>query len=206
MGKKKRPFYRLVVLDSRKRRDGAYLANLGYYNPFVDPPEINFHGEEIIAWLQKGATVSETVRSLLKSQGILYHYSLVRQGMSEQEIATQMALWQETSGVRTARLAQKRTEAARLAAEVKAKAEAEKATEAAAAVEAVEGDATVAEEIAREASVGDVASADAAAEPAAKDEPTQAQTSAADAADSETDAPSSDTEAAAEGADKQEES
>ena len=37
MGKKKRPFYRLVVLDSRTRRDGAYLANLGYYNPFVEP-------------------------------------------------------------------------------------------------------------------------------------------------------------------------
>ena len=37
MGRKKRPFYRMVVLDSRKRRDGAYLANLGYYNPFTDP-------------------------------------------------------------------------------------------------------------------------------------------------------------------------
>ena len=64
MGRKKRPFYRLVVLDSRKRRDGAYLANLGYYNPFTEPHEINLHPDEIVAWLQKGATVSETARSL----------------------------------------------------------------------------------------------------------------------------------------------
>ena len=86
MGKKKRPFYRLVVLDSRKRRDGAYLANLGYYNPFVEPFEINLHEDKIIAWLQKGATISETARSLLRSQGVLFKYSLVRQGLSEEEI------------------------------------------------------------------------------------------------------------------------
>ena len=49
MGRKKRPFYRLVVLDSRKRRDGAYLANLGFYNPFCDPHEINIQSDEIIA-------------------------------------------------------------------------------------------------------------------------------------------------------------
>ena len=71
MGKKKRPFYRLVVLDSRKRRDGAYLANVGYYNPFVEPAEVKLHDEEIIAWLKKGATCSGTVRSLLRSQGVL---------------------------------------------------------------------------------------------------------------------------------------
>ena len=45
MGRKKRPFYRLVVLDSRKRRDGAYLANLGFYNPFTEPHEINIHAD-----------------------------------------------------------------------------------------------------------------------------------------------------------------
>ena len=48
MGRKKRPFYRLVVLDSRKRRDGAYLANLGYYNPFCEPAEVVLNENDII--------------------------------------------------------------------------------------------------------------------------------------------------------------
>ena len=78
MGKKKRPFYRLVVLDSRVRRDGAYLANLGHYNPFVEPAEVKLHADEIVAWLGKGATVSDSARSLLKREGVLYRFSLVQ--------------------------------------------------------------------------------------------------------------------------------
>ena len=97
MGRKKRPFYRLVVLDSRKRRDGAYLANLGYYNPFTEPHEINIQSDEIIEWLGKGATVSETARSLLRSQGVLYKYSLVKKGMDAAEIDARMNEWQATA-------------------------------------------------------------------------------------------------------------
>ena len=89
LGKKKRPFYRLVVLDSRKRRDGAYLANLGYYNPFVEPPEINIRADELIAWLAKGATVSGTARSLMKREGVLYQFSLVQEGLGAEEITAQ---------------------------------------------------------------------------------------------------------------------
>ena len=77
MGKKKRPFYRLVVVYSRKRRDGAYLANLGYYNPFVEPHEVDLHHDEILSWLAKGAEVRDTASSLLKREGILYHFSLL---------------------------------------------------------------------------------------------------------------------------------
>ena len=94
MGKKKRPFYRLVVLDSRKRRDGAYLANLGYYNPFVEPHEVDLHHEEILSWLEKGAEVRDTARSLLKREGILYQFSLIKQGMSAEDVATKMEEWQ----------------------------------------------------------------------------------------------------------------
>jgi len=93
MGKKKRPFYRLVALDSRKRRDGAYLANLGYYNPFVEPHAVQLHTEEIISWLQKGAVVSETARALLKQEGVLYHYSLLQAGLPATEIAARMEAW-----------------------------------------------------------------------------------------------------------------
>ena len=95
LGKKKRPFYRLVVLDSRKRRDGAYLANLGYYNPFVEPPEINIRADEVIDWLGKGATVSGTARSLMKREGVLYQFSLVQEGLSAEEISTRMDEWRQ---------------------------------------------------------------------------------------------------------------
>ena len=103
MGKKKRPFYRLVVLDSRKRRDGAYLANLGYYNPFVEPHEVQLHADEIVAWLGKGATLSNTARSLLKREGVLYRFSLIRQGLSEDEIASRLEGWRDGAGKRIAR-------------------------------------------------------------------------------------------------------
>ena len=94
MGKKKRPFYRLVVLDSRKRRDGAYLANLGYYNPFVEPHEVDLHHEEILGWLEKGAEVRDTARSLLKREGILYQFSLIKQGLAAEDVAAKMEAWQ----------------------------------------------------------------------------------------------------------------
>ncbi len=103
MGKKKRPFYRLVVLDSRKRRDGAYLANLGYYNPFVEPHQVELHDDEIVNWLSKGATASTTAKSLLKREGILYRFSLVKQGLSAEDIEGKMAAWQEGSTVRIQR-------------------------------------------------------------------------------------------------------
>jgi small subunit ribosomal protein S16 len=103
MGKKKRPFYRLVVLDSRKRRDGAYLANLGYYNPFVDPHEVELHDDEIISWLEKGAEVRDTARSLLKREGILYRFSLKQQGLSPEEIASRMEDWRPGQQARIAR-------------------------------------------------------------------------------------------------------
>lgn len=103
MGKKKRPFYRLVVLDNRKRRDGAYLANLGYYNPFVEPHTVNLHTEEILSWLQKGARVGDTARSLLKRQGILYHFSLLQAGLGEAEIQDRLAAWRPQQEARLQR-------------------------------------------------------------------------------------------------------
>ena len=145
MGRKKRPFYRLVVLDSRKRRDGAYLANLGYYNPFTEPHEINIHADEIIDWMSKGATVSETARSLLRNEGVLYRFSLVKQGLEAAEIETRVNEWRANAEAnaqkREAAKAEKvakvaAAEKAALEAEEKAKAEAEAAEKAAAEAEA----------------------------------------------------------------------
>jgi small subunit ribosomal protein S16 len=71
MGAKKRPFYRLVVADSRAARDGAFIDSLGYYNPIADPVELKIDEEKALEWLQKGAQPSDTARSLLKQTGVM---------------------------------------------------------------------------------------------------------------------------------------
>ena len=69
-GAKKRPFYRIVVADSEAPRDGKYLENVGTYNPLLDPAEISLKAERIKYWIDQGAIPSDTVRSLLKKEGI----------------------------------------------------------------------------------------------------------------------------------------
>ena len=69
MGSKKRPFYRVVALDSAARRDGRPVEYLGHFNPMVEPNEIKLDIENIEKWLAKGAEASNTVRSLLKKAG-----------------------------------------------------------------------------------------------------------------------------------------
>lgn len=69
MGSKKRPFYRVVALDSAARRDGRPVEFLGYYNPMVEPNDIKLDMEKIEKWLARGAEPSNTVCSLLKKAG-----------------------------------------------------------------------------------------------------------------------------------------
>jgi len=71
MGGKKKPFYRLVVADSRAARDGRFIEELGYYDPIADPVVINIDEEKAIGWLRKGARPSDTARRLLKQAGVL---------------------------------------------------------------------------------------------------------------------------------------
>lgn len=71
MGAKKAPFYRIVVADSRFPRDGRSIEELGYYNPMQDPPVLQIDGEKAKEWIAKGAQPTDTVRDLLKKNGIL---------------------------------------------------------------------------------------------------------------------------------------
>lgn len=71
MGAKKRPFYRLVVADSRVARDGRFIETLGYYNPCVQPSDIKIDGDRARYWLGVGAQPSDTAAGLLKSQGLM---------------------------------------------------------------------------------------------------------------------------------------
>lgn len=71
MGAKKRPFYRIVVADSRTSRNGRFIELVGTYDPNLDPPAINLNKERIDYWLGTGAQPSDTARWLLKTQGFL---------------------------------------------------------------------------------------------------------------------------------------
>ncbi len=70
-GSKKRPCYRIVVADSESPRDGRFLETVGTYNPLLDPAGVSFKGERITYWIDKGAIPTDTVRSLLKKEGLL---------------------------------------------------------------------------------------------------------------------------------------
>ena len=70
MGAKKKPFYRIVVADSRAPRDGRFIAGIGSYNPNVTPAEVRVDVEKAQKWLNTGAQPSDTVRSLLKKAGV----------------------------------------------------------------------------------------------------------------------------------------
>jgi small subunit ribosomal protein S16 len=69
-GAKKRPFYRIVATDSESPRDGRFLEKLGTYNPLQDPAQVVLDAERIKYWIGQGATPSDTVRSILKREGV----------------------------------------------------------------------------------------------------------------------------------------
>lgn len=71
MGAKRKPFYRIVVADSRMPRDGRFIEEVGYYNPVAEPKELKLDEDKIFEWLQKGAQPSDTVRSLLSGAGLM---------------------------------------------------------------------------------------------------------------------------------------
>ena len=71
MGAKKSPFYRVVVADSRYPRDGRFIEEIGTYNPLTDPATVKIDAELAKKWLGNGAQPTDTVRALLKKQGIM---------------------------------------------------------------------------------------------------------------------------------------
>jgi small subunit ribosomal protein S16 len=71
-GAKKRPFYRIVVADSRRQRDGRFVEILGYYDPMKQPHELVFEKDRVEGWLKTGAQPSTQVASLLRSQGMTW--------------------------------------------------------------------------------------------------------------------------------------
>ena len=71
MGSKQRPFYRVVVADSRSPRDGRFIEEIGTYNPITEPAEIKIDKDAAIKWIGNGAQPTDTVRALFRKSGIL---------------------------------------------------------------------------------------------------------------------------------------
>lgn len=71
IGAKKAPAYRIVVADSRFSRDGRFIEEIGFYNPMREPAEITVDAEKAKKWLSNGAQPTDTVRAILKKNGIL---------------------------------------------------------------------------------------------------------------------------------------
>ncbi|XOD68720.1 MAG: 30S ribosomal protein S16 [Flavobacteriales bacterium AspAUS03] len=70
-GRKRKPFYPIVVADVRAPRDGKFIEKLGTYNPHTDPPTVVLDRDSAVAWLKKGAQPTDTARSILSHQGVL---------------------------------------------------------------------------------------------------------------------------------------
>lgn len=71
MGAKKAPFYRIVVADSRSPRDGRCIEEIGYFNPMVEPAVVKVDADKAKQWIANGAQPTDTVKALLKKNGVL---------------------------------------------------------------------------------------------------------------------------------------
>ena len=71
IGSKKRPYYRIVVIDKRRARNGRFLEVVGQYNPIANPVQMEINAERAEYWLSKGALPSETVRSILRKKELV---------------------------------------------------------------------------------------------------------------------------------------
>ncbi len=96
-GKKRSPFYHLVIADGRAPRDGKFIEKIGTYNPTRVPAEIELNFEAALSWLQKGAQPTDTMRAILSYKGVLYKYHLlkgVKKGaFTEEEAEKRFQAW-----------------------------------------------------------------------------------------------------------------
>ena len=103
-GKKKKPYYHIVVADSRAKRDGRYIENIGDYNPNTNPATINIDEEKALSWLQKGAQPTETARAILSYKGVLLKKHLLqgvaKGALTEAEADKKHKAWMEEQAKR----------------------------------------------------------------------------------------------------------
>ncbi|MDP8228626.1 MAG: 30S ribosomal protein S16, partial [Candidatus Electryoneaceae bacterium] len=84
IGRKKRPYYRVIAVDSRRKRDGEFIDRIGYYHPLNDPPIVKIDAEKALKWLRVGAQPSETVLSLLRKEGVWHRFRMEKIGLPQE--------------------------------------------------------------------------------------------------------------------------
>ena len=95
LGRKKRPFYRVVAIDSRFKRDGREIERLGWYDPIQDNNSCNLNEERVLHWLNEGAKPSDTVMGLFRRNGLSYKWHLSKQGLKDEDIEKLLEEWKE---------------------------------------------------------------------------------------------------------------
>ncbi len=110
MGRKKRPFYRIVAADSRSPRDGRFIETLGTYNPLTDPATVEVQEERVIYWLKNGAQPTQTVKNLLRHKGIWLKWDLMKRGADQAKIEEEYKKWEVLQIERQKRLAAKKAQ------------------------------------------------------------------------------------------------
>ena len=94
IGRRNRPFYRLIVIDSRKRRDGAAIEQVGWYNPIDPENSYEIKDDRILHWLGEGAIPSNAVKKIMKREGLALRWHLMQQGVDEKEIEKELKKWE----------------------------------------------------------------------------------------------------------------
>ena len=84
----------MVVMDSRKRRDGAAIEELGWYNPIDTVDSFSLKEDKILNWLKEGAQTTEAAHKLLRRAGIAHRWHLIKQGLEDSEIEKEMKKWE----------------------------------------------------------------------------------------------------------------
>ena len=96
-GKKRSPFYHIVIADGRAPRDGKFIEKIGTYNPIPNPADIKLDFDKALDWLQKGAQPTETVRAILSYKGVLYKNHLIKGmkkgALTEAEVEVRFQNW-----------------------------------------------------------------------------------------------------------------
>jgi len=93
IGRRNRPFYRLVIMDARNRRDGAAIEEVGWYNPTAKDEMYSLKEDRILHWLQEGAQPTDTAHDILRTAGLAHKWHLMKQGLDETAVEKEMKKW-----------------------------------------------------------------------------------------------------------------
>ncbi|HTR82776.1 MAG TPA: 30S ribosomal protein S16 [Bacteroidota bacterium] len=96
IGKKKQPLYKIVAIDSRRKRNGRFIDAVGSYNPRTNPMTITLREDRVFHWLERGAQPTDTVKNLLSRKGVWLKWGLKKKKADDATIAAEFEKWQMT--------------------------------------------------------------------------------------------------------------